>query len=116
MTFLLASLAGGLGALARYAMSGVVQQGTRSDFPVGTLSVNLLGAFLLGLVAGIDQLDSLPSLLAAGFLGGFSTFSTWMMETARLGLAPPTTRAVLNVAIALLAGVALAGIGYSLTG
>ena len=115
MTFLLATVAGAFGALARYVMSGVVQEGSRSNFPVGTLSVNLLGAFLLGLVAGIDQLDSLPTLLAAGLLGGFSTFSTWMVETLRLGLAPVSARAVLNLAVALLAGVALAGVGYSLT-
>lgn len=115
MTLLLASMAGALGAVARYVLSGVVQEGTRSDLPIGTLCVNLAGAFLLGLVAGIDQLDSLATLVGAGLLGGFTTFSTWMVETMRLGLAPLTSRAVLNVAIALLAGVALAGIGYSLT-
>jgi fluoride exporter len=115
MTFVLAAVAGALGAVARYWMSGVVQEGTRSDFPVGTLSVNLAGAFLLGLVAGIDGLDSVPTLVAAGFLGGFTTFSTWMIETIRLGLAPLTSRAALNIVVALLAGVALAAVGYSLT-
>lgn len=116
MTFVLASVAGALGAVARYLLSGVVQERTRSSLPVGTLSVNLAGAFLLGMVAGIDQLASTPTLLAAGFLGGFTTFSTWMVESIRLGLAPPTSKALFNLGAALLAGVALAGIGYSLTG
>jgi fluoride exporter len=116
MTFLLAAAAGAFGALARYLLSGVVQEGTRSNLPVGTLSVNLLGAFLLGLVAGIDRFDSLPTIAAAGFLAGLTTFSTWMIETIRLGIAPVTRRAVLNLTIPLIAGIALAWIGYSLTG
>lgn len=115
MIFLLATLAGSVGGLARYWLAGVVQEGTRSGFPVGTLSVNLVGAFLLGVIAGIDSLESPLTLVAAGLLGGFTTFSTWIVETIRLGIWPVGTRAGLNLTIALLAGGALAGIGYTLT-
>jgi CrcB protein len=115
VTVLITILAGGLGAVGRYLLSGFVQEHSRSDFPVGTLTVNLAGALLLGTVAGIDHLQSAMSLAAAGFLGGFTTFSTWMVETTRLAGPPIRSRAFLNLAFTLLAGIAFAAAGYSLT-
>jgi CrcB protein len=115
MTLLLATFAGAVGAVCRYLLSGLVQQRARSDFPLGTLAVNLAGAFLLGLLAGSDALRSTATLAGAGFLGGFTTYSTWMIETIRLGIPPLRARAVGNLALTLLAGVALAAAGYSLT-
>ena len=114
MTLLLASLAGAVGAVCRYAVSGWAQRASRSDFPVGTLAVNLVGSFLIGVTVGIDQLESETSLLALGFLGGFTTFSTWMVETLRLGF-PRSFRATASILVSLIAGVALAAAGYSLT-
>lgn len=110
-----AALAGAIGAVCRYLLSGFVQDRVDTDLPVGTLAVNLSGAFLIGVVAGIDDLQSGSTLLAAAVLGGFTTFSTWMIETIRLGIPPLRSRAVVNVFITLLAGVALAAAGYSLT-
>jgi CrcB protein len=92
-----------------------VQQQTRSDFPLGTLAVNLAGAFLLGLLAGGDDPHSALNLAGIGFLGGFTTFSTWMIETIRLGIPPLRGRAVANLALTLLAGIMLAAFGYSLS-
>lgn len=115
MTLMLATFAGAVGAVCRYLISGMVQQRTRSDFPLGTLAVNLVGALLIGLIAGADELESAATLAAFGFLGGFTTFSTWMIETIRLGLPPLRRRAAANLAFTLLAGVALAAAGYSLT-
>jgi CrcB protein len=112
---LLAALAGAVGALARYLLSGLVQQRFDGDLPVGTLAVNLSGALLIGAVVGIDHLQSSATLIAAGFLGGFTTFSTWMIETIRLGIPPLKRRALFNLIITLIAGVALAAAGYSLT-
>ena len=86
MMLFVTTVAGSIGALCRYLLSGVLQERTRSDFPVGTLAVNLVGAFLLGLVTGTDNLQSTATLTAVGFLGGFTTFSTWMIETIRLGI------------------------------
>jgi CrcB protein len=114
MTLLLASLAGAVGAVCRYAVSGWAQRASCSDFPVGTLAVNLVGSFLVGVTVGIDQLGSETSLLALGFLGGFTTFSTWMVETLRLGF-PRSFRATSSILVSLIAGVALAAAGYSLT-
>jgi len=114
MTLLLASLAGAVGAVCRYAVSGWAQRATRSDYPVGTLAVNLAGSFLVGVTVGIDHLGSETSLMALGFLGGFTTFSTWMVETIRLGF-PRSFRATASILVSLIAGVALAAAGYSLT-
>jgi len=112
---LLVTLAGAVGALVRYLLSGFVQQRVDSDLPVGTLAVNLSGAFLIGIVAGTDGLQTSATLIMTGFLGGFTTFSTWMIETIRLGIPPLRSRALFNLTITLIAGVALAAAGYSLT-
>lgn len=112
---LVATIAGAAGALCRYALTGIIQRSTRSQFPMGTLVVNLIGAFLLGVVAGVDELQSAASLTAAAFLGGFTTFSTWINESIFLGVVPLRTQAIVNLAATLIAGVALAAVGYSLT-
>ena len=86
---LLLLLFGSLGTLARYWLQGVVQDRTGSDFPSGTLIVNLLGCFLLG-GAGQYSLShiSIPADwrigLTVGFFGAFTTFSTFSWETVHL--------------------------------
>lgn len=112
---LLVALAGAAGALARYLLSGLVQQRVDTDLPVGTLAVNLFGAFLIGIVVGIDDLQSTAALIGVGFLGGFTTYSTWMIETIRLGIPPLRSRAVINLTVTLVTGVALTAAGYSLS-
>jgi CrcB protein len=93
-----------------------MQQHTQSDFPVGTLTVNLTGSLILGVVSGADHLQTTAGLAVVGFLGGFTTFSTWMIETIRLGFpARRSTRALANLLLPLTAGIALAAAGYSLT-
>jgi fluoride exporter len=115
MTVLVAAMAGSLGALARYVISGEVQSRTDSPFPLGTAFVNLLGAFLLGVFVGASD-GSLWWVAAAGLTGGLTTFSTWMVETIGLGLVPrPSIRALANVALLATLGVALAAVGYHLT-
>jgi CrcB protein len=110
-----AALAGATGAVCRYLLSGFVQQRTDSDLPLGTLAVNLSGAFLIGIVAGIDDLQSSATLIATGLLGGFTTFSTWMIETIRLGIPTLRSKGITNLIITLTAGVVLTAAGYSLT-
>lgn len=113
MTLLVATIAGAFGALGRYAVSGWVQERTGSSFPFGTLAVNLTGAFLLGLLVGSGNVDSVAVTAGVGFLGGFTTFSTWMVETVRVGLLPLHARAIANVTVMAVGGLALAAIGYS---
>lgn len=111
----LVTLAGAFGAVARYLLAVFVQQRVDTEFPVGTLAVNLSGAFVVGIVAGIDDLQTSATLIAAGFLGGFTTFSTWMIETIRLGIPQLRSRAVFNLIIPILVGIGLAAVGYRLS-
>jgi len=112
---IIAAFAGSVGALCRYSAGGLVQRRTGSSMPLGTLTVNLVGAFLLGLIAGADGLSRGLSTTAAGFMGGFTTFSTWMVETSRLGILPkPTPRAVANLTVMAALGVAFAAAGFHL--
>lgn len=113
---LVMTLSGSLGALCRYLVTGAIHRRISVDFPTGTMAVNLSGAFFLGVVAGWPDINGLWLAVVGGFLGGFTTFSTWMIETVRFGevrgLRP---RAFMNLLGTLFIGVALAALGYTLT-
>lgn len=123
MTWLLVGVMGALGSLARYGVSGAVQRRWQTTFPIGTLVVNLTGAFGAGLLLGIATGRSVPdlALVAAGvgFLGGYSTFSTWMVETvlaAESGGRSGVRRAVQNLAVPMASGVVAVWFGFILGG
>lgn len=96
------TLGGVAGTIARYILAGVVYQRLGTDFPYGTLIVNLIGCFLIGFFDSIFQERFLLSpllriLLMAGFCGAFTTFSTFMLETANLIRDGESLRAFLNI-------------------
>ena len=83
------ALAGALGTLARYGLSGLMQRLLPAAFPWGTLTVNLAGSFAFGLIWGLAVERSLISgearlIILVGFMGAFTTFSTLMFETGQL--------------------------------
>ncbi len=87
--YLLVFLGGGLGAGARYWLSGAVYKVLPSDFPYGNLAVNILGCFLIGVLLSLMEERFLvqPALrvfLTIGILGGFTTFSSFSYETVAL--------------------------------
>ncbi|MBZ4685322.1 MAG: CrcB-like protein [Desulfomicrobiaceae bacterium] len=89
MKYLVIALAGALGALSRWALAGAVQARWTGAFPVGTAVVNVFGCFLFGLIATLlDERMALPPetrlALLTGFLGAFTTFSTFTFETMAL--------------------------------
>ena len=107
-------LAGGVGALTRFVVDGVVATRAVSEFPLGTFVVNLSGAFTLGVVAGAALGDDAYRLLATGLLGGYTTFSTWMFESQRLGEDGELRLGVVNLVGSLVLGVIAVWVGRAL--
>jgi len=112
-------MAGFLGAVSRYHVEGWVSRHTRSDFPIGTLAVNVSGCLLLGFLITLfaERLVPSPHLRAAltiGFLGAYTTFSTFAYETLRLGEDGAPARAVLYVVASVCLGVLAAWTGSAL--
>lgn len=106
---------GGLGAVARLILDGVVRSATRVNFPLGTTVINVTGSFLLGLITGLAIAHGLPpawrSILGTGFLGGYTTFSTASYETIRLAQQRRYRAALFNGAGMMLLALAAAGLG-----
>ena len=109
----LVGAAGALGALARYWIGTAV--GIRS-FPWATLAVNVLGSFLLGLVLGGPGTGrwspTTTTVVAVGFLGAFTTFSTFAFEATALVRADRTSAALAYVAASLAFGLAASAVGF----
>ena len=106
-SYLLVFLGGGIGAATRYWMSGWVHERLGSAFPYGTLAVNIVGCFIIGLVMGSMQERFLahPSLrvfLTIGILGGFTTFSSFSYETIAMLKDGEFAYASLNIVASLL--------------
>ena len=97
-------LAGGVGAVARFALDGTVARRVVSEFPLGTLVVNLSGTFTLGVLVGATVDADAYRVAGTGLLGGYTTFSTWMFESQRLGEDGELALAVLNFAVSLTLG------------
>lgn len=111
--------AGFVGAVSRYHVEGLVSRWSNGAFPWGTLVVNLSGCFLLGLLVTLltERLLPHPEVRAAltiGFLGAYTTFSTFAYETLRLGEDGALWLALGNVAVSVVAGVAAAWLGIVL--
>jgi CrcB protein len=109
------ALAGGLGAAARLVVDGAVRTRWSGAFPVATLTVNATGSLVLGLLTGAHLAGMVPTavLLVAGvgFCGGYTTFSTAMVETVRLAQDGDLARAAGAVAASFGACVAAAAAG-----
>lgn len=109
------ALLGGAGAVARFALDSAVSSRAGDAFPWGTLAVNVSGAFLLGVLTGPLGLTGDALLLAGtGLLGSYTTFSTWMLESHRLGEDGAAARLWLNLALSVAAGLAAAALGRAL--
>lgn len=107
-------LLGGVGAIARFLLDGTVGGRAGRDLPYGTLAVNVLGSFLLGVLVGAALDASTYRLLGTGLLGAFTTFSTWALESHRLGEDRRPGAGLANAAVSLLLGVSAAWAGRHL--
>lgn len=110
------SLAGGF---ARYYLAGFMYRVFGTNFPHGTLAVNLIGCFLIGFFASLSEEKFLMGpevrlLLMVGFCGAFTTFSTFMLETANLLKDGENVHALLNIFLSLIFGFLVFKIGVFL--
>jgi CrcB protein len=111
VTYVLIAIGGAGGAVTRFAVDGWVSARFGGDFPWGTLLINVSGSFVLGLLFAltIERGVLSPELrapLMIGFLGAYTTFSTWMLESWRLVEGGALLAAMLNVGGSLLLGMA----------
>ena len=105
------AVGGVLGCWARYAMTNVVQSIFGREFPYATLSINLLACLLMGFLfeETIERLTISPVLrvgILTGFVGGFSTFSTFAMETLLLAEQGEPAKGLLYVLLSVVLGLA----------
>lgn len=118
MIGLAVALAGGVGAVLRFVVDGLVGRRRRGWFPLGTVVINVSGSFLLGVLTGL-ALDhvastSLTLVLGTGLVGGYTTFSTASVEAVNLALADGSRATLLAVTHALgmlVLGLLAAGLG-----
>lgn len=108
------ALLGGVGATGRFLIDGLIAARTGSNFPFGTLTINVTGAFVLGLLTGLAVEGDLLILIGTAALGSFTTFSTWMFESQRLAEDNELPAAVVNIVFSLVIGIAAAGLGYTI--
>ncbi|MEV4142504.1 fluoride efflux transporter CrcB [Amycolatopsis sp. NPDC049691] len=118
MTVVLVAVGGAAGSILRYLTDRRVQSWRDSPFPFGTLTVNIIGSFVLGFLSGWllhgAEPSSVRALVAVGFCGGLTTFSTFGYETVRLFLEKTRLYAVLNVLVTVVAGLASGALGLLL--
>ncbi|HEV3366485.1 MAG TPA: CrcB family protein [Acidimicrobiales bacterium] len=110
------AVAGGLGAVLRYAVDHVVQRRAVTAFPLGTLVVNLSGSLALGALVGSGLHHGISTtwltVAGTGLIGSYTTFSTFTFDTVRLVGAQQTV-SVLNAVVSLTAGIGAAAAGLA---
>jgi CrcB protein len=116
---LLVGVGGFLGSVMRYLLGSWVQTMFGGRFPLGTLTVNVIGCFGIGLLMGVAEFRSALSaevrlFAIVGVLGGFTTFSTFSYDTVELGRAVSSFSALLNVGASLALGLTATWLGLAL--
>lgn len=116
MNILVIALGGSIGAVLRFVVSTATYNWLGKAFPYGTLMVNVLGSLLMGfLFVWLTERSAWPaevrSLLLVGFLGAFTTFSTFSMDTLNLIQGGEAGKALLNIVISVLLCIAAAWLG-----
>ena len=97
--------------MSRYALAAVIHENTGHVFPFGTFFVNAIGCLIIGLLSTMHEGrlladENMKMLLAVGFCGAFTTFSTFIMESAHLAKSGETLHAFLNITLSVVIGFA----------
>jgi fluoride exporter len=109
-------LLGGVGAVLRFVVDRTMAGRVARSFPFGTLAVNLSGAMVLGLLSGLALSPYAALLAGTALVGSYTTFSTWMLETQRLGEERQVWPAVANIVVSVALGLAAAWFGQWIGG
>lgn len=115
MGLALVAAGGAAGGVARVTVAGLVARRFDPDFPWGTLVVNLTGAFLIGLAAGLFEQSPdqrIWQVVVIGFLGSYTTVSSFSLQTLSLVNAGKPGRALANVLLSILFGLSAAALGF----
>jgi fluoride exporter len=104
-------LIGGAGSVLRFLADGAVSTAAGRIFPFGTTVVNISGALVLGLLTGLALGHDEALLAGTAAVGSYTTFSTWMLETQRLGEERQYRKMIVGVVVSLVLGVAAAALG-----
>jgi CrcB protein len=116
--WLAVSAVGSVGACLRYVVDGSIAARRDGRFPVGTLTINLTGSFVLGVITGLALYHAFPEtpkvVMGAGFLGAYTTFSTFAFETVTLANEGERRAAIANVFVTVLGGCVAAAAGLAL--
>src|SRR5271166_69492 len=104
-------LIGGIGSVLRFVVDRAVARRAARPFPFGTLAVNISGAALLGFLGGLALSKDAALLAGTAFVGAYTTFSTWMLETQRLGEERQTWTALANIVVSIVLGMTAAVLG-----
>jgi CrcB protein len=107
---------GGVGAVLRFLVDRAVARRAPLSFPLGTLTVNLSGTVLLGLVSGLAMSPVVAMVTGTALIGSYTTFSTWMLETHRLGEERQFGVAAANIVLSVVLGLAAAVVGQFVAG
>lgn len=117
--FLFVGLGGAAGSMARYGVSQLVSKIYTKPFPLATFMVNIVGCFLIGLLFGLVQKNSIQStgwlILATGFCGGFTTFSSFALENNALLKGNVSVTSVIYTVLSIVLGIFLCRMGIGLT-
>jgi fluoride exporter len=104
-------LIGGIGSVLRFLVDRAVARRAARPFPFGTLAVNISGAALLGFLGGLALSKDAALLAGTAFVGAYTTFSTWMLETQRLGEERQMRPVFANIVVSVVLGLAAALLG-----
>ena len=115
---LLIALGGAIGSVCRYGLGGLAYRMFGSIFPWGTAAVNLIGSLVIGFLWGVFERGAIgPNMrmfLFIGILGGFTTFSSYTLETFSLFREGETRLAITNMMVSNIVGVAAVFIGFAI--
>jgi len=119
LKYILLATGGAIGTILRYSMSGLTYRIVNSVFPWGTIVVNLTGSFAIGLLWGFFEIQNISSnmrnFIFIGILGGFTTFSTYALESLNLFRDGEIKLAMTNLLISNICGLLLVFAGFILS-